>query len=76
LAEIAGDSDAAPALTEALEDDELAEIWDVAYQALASIGPAVSPARSLLVDLYACPVAEIQEVAKRAIAAIDRSRAD
>jgi HEAT repeat protein len=72
LAEIAGDPDAVPALTEALEDDELVEIWYVACQALASIGPAALPARGLLVDLCACPVDEIQEVAKRAIAAIDR----
>ncbi len=72
LAEIASDPETVPVLIAALEDDEMVEIWDVACNALASIGSAALSARDLLIDLCSVPVDEIRDAAKRAVAAIDR----
>jgi HEAT repeat protein len=72
LAEIASAPEAVPTLISALENDEMIRIWDVVCNALASIGPAASPARNLLIDLCGVPVDEIQNAAKQAIVAIDR----
>jgi hypothetical protein len=57
---------------ETLESNEMVHVWDVVCNALASIGPAASPSRDLLIGLCAAPVEEIQDAAKRAVAAIDR----
>lgn len=72
LAEIASDPNVVPELMETLENDEMLQIWDVVCNALASIGPAASPSRNLLIGVCAVPVDEIQDAAKRAVAAIDR----
>jgi len=72
LAKIASDADAVPALIEILEDDELADIWNVACDSIAVIGPAAGASRNHLMALAACPIDEVQAAAKLAIEAIDR----
>jgi HEAT repeat protein len=74
LGNVAGDADAIPAPVELLEDDELADAWRAACEALAAIGAPAAASRQHLAALTSCPVDEIRQAAELAVAAIGRAQ--
>lgn len=72
LAKVAGDAAAVPELIGILENEEQADIWTLACESIAAIGPAAVSSRGRLLALAAYPIDEIQSAAKLAIEEIDR----
>src|SRR5262245_56645582 len=72
LAAIASDAEVVPIVMEVLDDEDLADRWPQACDALGAIGRSAGAARDRLATLATYPDDEIRQAAELALACIDR----